>query len=94
MSAHKFASGRRLSVIHLALLASAATLVPGTAGAQNTTATPPAPDANTGDTLQTTCTWNNQENKTLGFPSEMCVTFAFYLGSGLQITCVGGHWGD
>jgi len=46
----------------------------------------------TGDTLQTTCTWNNQEGKTLGFPSEMCVTFAFYLGSGLQITCVGGHW--
>ncbi len=45
-----------------------------------------------GDKLRTTCTWDNTEGKTLSFPTEMCVTFGFYLGSGVQIECIGGQW--
>lgn len=45
-----------------------------------------------GDRLHTTCNWNNTTDADITFPREMCVTGAFYLGSGLQINCVSNSW--
>lgn len=45
-----------------------------------------------GDKLHTTCNWTNTTDEEITFPREMCVTGAFYLGSGLQINCVSNSW--
>lgn len=46
-----------------------------------------------GDTLVTHCTWENTTDHALQFPSEMCVTFGFYVpGEGPQVSCVDDSW--
>jgi hypothetical protein len=47
----------------------------------------------TGDVLTTHCEWNNTTNAAVSFPTEMCVSFGFYLGD-TQIDCVDNDWSD
>jgi hypothetical protein len=44
-----------------------------------------------GETLVTTCTWQNTSAETVGFPTEMCVGAAFFLGAA-DVTCHAGAW--
>jgi hypothetical protein len=49
----------------------------------------------TGDTIRTSCHWNNTEAKTITFPREMCIGVGFALSSGDNPSapaCVGGNW--
>jgi hypothetical protein len=44
-----------------------------------------------GSTIHTTCTWSNNTNKTLNFPTEMCTFAGFYLADS-DAACVNGQW--
>jgi hypothetical protein len=44
-----------------------------------------------GDTLTTSCDWNNTTSSALTFPKEMCVFLGFFVGDA-DITCVDGTW--
>jgi hypothetical protein len=44
-----------------------------------------------GDTLHTTCEWNNTTSETVTFPREMCLSFGFIL-SDKDVSCVEGEW--
>jgi len=49
----------------------------------------------TGDTIRTTCNWNNTTSNTLTFPREMCLGVGFALATGDKPTvpiCVNGNW--
>jgi hypothetical protein len=49
----------------------------------------------TGDTLRTTCTWQNTTTETLGFPREMCISAGFALApsdSPRAPVCFNGTW--
>jgi hypothetical protein len=49
----------------------------------------------TGDTLRTTCNWNNTTANTIKFPREMCVGVGFALATGNNPSapmCVAGAW--
>ncbi len=46
-----------------------------------------------GDQIVTTCNWNNQSGRTLGFPDEMCAFLTFYVGT-KDRACVNGKWLD
>jgi hypothetical protein len=49
----------------------------------------------TGDTIRTSCHWNNTESKTITFPREMCIGVGFALSTGDKPSapaCVGGTW--
>jgi hypothetical protein len=49
----------------------------------------------TGDTVRTTCSWNNSTPADLSFPREMCVGVAFALVTGDHPTapiCIDGNW--
>ena len=48
-----------------------------------------------GDTIRTSCEWNNPTGETMGFPREMCIGVGFALASGDNPTapaCFGGNW--
>ncbi|MHB1844927.1 MAG: hypothetical protein ACYCWW_08860 [Deltaproteobacteria bacterium] len=46
-----------------------------------------------GDTVHTHCEWINSGASVVGFPTEMCVTFGFFLpGGGPELDCVDGQW--
>jgi hypothetical protein len=42
-----------------------------------------------GSTLRTTCTWNNPNSTTVGFPDEMCTFVGYYVGSS-DVNCIDG----
>ena len=49
----------------------------------------------TGDTMKTSCSWNNTTANTLGFPREMCISAGFALASGdtpKAPACFNGTW--
>jgi hypothetical protein len=51
----------------------------------------------TGDTLRTTCNWDNTTTNALQFPREMCLGVGFALTTGSNPTvpvCANGHWYD
>jgi hypothetical protein len=48
-----------------------------------------------GDTLRTTCNWDNPTSNTIAFPREMCVGVGFALATGADPTaplCANGTW--
>jgi hypothetical protein len=48
-----------------------------------------------GDTIRTSCTWNNDTSDTLGFPREMCISAGFALAPGdspKAPVCFDGNW--
>ncbi|HVW30883.1 MAG TPA: hypothetical protein VHC69_36250 [Polyangiaceae bacterium] len=48
-----------------------------------------------GDTIRTSCTWNNTTTDTITFPREMCISAGFALASGdnpSAPTCFNGTW--
>jgi hypothetical protein len=46
-----------------------------------------------GDRVHTQCHWVNDRSTEVDFPSEMCASFGFYIGDGVQLTCIKGNWG-
>ena len=47
-----------------------------------------------GQQVKVTCSWNNTTANDLGFPTEMCVSPAFYFPAvNGEIDCVDGSWG-
>jgi hypothetical protein len=49
----------------------------------------------TGDTIRTSCSWNNTTTDTLSFPREMCISAGFALASGdnpKAPACFNGAW--
>ena len=49
----------------------------------------------TGDTIRTTCNWDNSTAGALKFPREMCLGVGFALATGANPTapiCAGGTW--
>jgi hypothetical protein len=49
----------------------------------------------TGDTIRTSCSWNNSTADTIGFPREMCISAGFALATGDTPTapaCFNGTW--
>jgi hypothetical protein len=44
-----------------------------------------------GDTLHTTCTWNNTTSDMITFPREMCVAAGF-IRADKDVVCVDGTW--
>jgi hypothetical protein len=49
----------------------------------------------TGDTIRTSCSWNNDTSETLGFPREMCISAGFALASSdvpKAPVCFNGTW--
>jgi hypothetical protein len=49
----------------------------------------------TGDTIRTSCSWNNSTADTIGFPREMCISAGFALATGDKPTapaCFNGTW--
>jgi hypothetical protein len=44
-----------------------------------------------GDTLHTTCSWNNTTAQMITFPREMCIATGFIL-SDKDVNCVDGNW--
>jgi len=50
-----------------------------------------------GDTVRTSCEWNNTTPEALAFPREMCIGVGFALATGDNPTapsCIGGSWLD
>lgn len=47
---------------------------------------------NRGDRMHTQCNWNNDTSKDVTFPQEMCASFGFYIGSGVQMVCIQNNW--
>jgi hypothetical protein len=48
-----------------------------------------------GDTVRTSCQWNNPTTEMVAFPREMCVAVGFVLATGDKPTspaCIGGAW--
>jgi hypothetical protein len=48
-----------------------------------------------GDTIRTSCEWNNTTTEALAFPREMCIGVGFALATGENPTapaCIGGTW--
>ena len=49
----------------------------------------------TGDTIRTSCSWNNSTGEVLNFPREMCISVGFALATGDNPTapsCFQGFW--
>ncbi len=47
-----------------------------------------------GDTVTSTCTWNNTLDKPLMFPDEMCAAFGYVLGNDPEAGCADGAWNN
>ncbi len=46
-----------------------------------------------GDTVHTTCSWNNTTSEMVTFPREMCISLGFIL-SDKDVNCVDGKWNE